>query len=145
MGKIRIQIANRQNKLDVDRGALREVLKPLLAESVLSAWLSVAVVDDDEITRLNCRFLGRDRSTDVLAFPYAGGRDCLEGEVVVNAEEALRQAEGRSHGPQDELLLYAVHGLLHLLGYDDADARQRKAMHERELAHLLSCGRALDS
>ena len=145
MRKTRIQVANRQSKLEFDSRAVRDTLKRLLAESGRSAQLSLAVVDDTEMTKLNRRFLRRSGPTDVLAFPYADAQDHVEGELVINAEEALRQAENRSHGPEDELLLYAVHGLLHLLGYDDVDPRQRKAMHERQRQFMLSCGRAVDS
>jgi len=105
----------------------------------------VAVVDDEEMTQLNRRFLGRDGPTDVLAFPYGAGEGHVEGEVVVNVGQALRQAEERSHGPRAELLLYAVHGVLHLLGCDDATPGQRSAMHRRALSFLASVGRELDS
>ena len=58
---------------------------------------------------------------------------------------AMRQAAERGHCAEDELLLYAVHGTLHLMGYDDHDASSRKAMHKRALDVLAGVGRALDS
>ena len=145
MKKLQIEVTNRQRRLTFDRDVLVRILQGVLGEAVERAELSVAVVEDEEIKGLNRTFLGRDRTTDVIAFPYSQAEDCVEGEVVVNADEALRQAEERSHGPEDELLLYAVHGTLHLLGYEDGDAQQRKRMHERELAVLASWGRVLSS
>ncbi len=145
MRKLRIEVVNRQDSVACNTRAIRRTLQGVLAEAVESAELSVAVVGDEEITRLNRRYLGRDRPTDVIAFPYESRLGHLEGEVVINADEALRQAERVTHGPQEELLLYAVHGVLHLLGHDDAAPEQRKHMHERELALLASAGHVLDS
>ena len=105
----------------------------------------MAVVGDEEMTELNRRFLDRGGTTDVLAFPYGEEEGHLEGEVVVNAEVALRQAQERSHGAEDELLLYAVHGVLHLLGDDDSTPARRKAMQRQGLSFLASLGRVLNS
>lgn len=145
MERFHIEVADRQDGLSFDSRALKRVLKGVLAEAVGSAELSVAVVGDAEIQQMNRTFLGRNHPTDVMAFPYSTAEDHIDGEVVINADEALRQAEQRSHSPEDELVLYAVHGVLHLLGYDDGDAEQRKRMHERELSVLSAWGRALDS
>jgi len=145
MTRFRIEIANRQQRLACDCGAIQRVLRRALEEGVERAELSVAIVGDEEMKRLNRQFTARDRTTDVLAFPYGVHEGLLEGELVINADEALRQAERATHGPQDELLLYAVHGALHLLGYDDRDDEQRKGMHRRALSVLASAGCALDS
>jgi probable rRNA maturation factor len=145
MGRFYIEVADRHGGLSFDGLALKRILRSVLAEAVGSAELSVAVVGDAEMQQINRTFLGRDHPTDVMAFPYSTEEDHLEGEVVINADEALRQAAQRSHGAEDELQLYAVHGVLHLLGYDDADVEQRKRMHERELSILAAWGRALDS
>ena len=145
MTKRRIAISNRQSRVAVDRRALRGILGALLAQAAPQAELSVALVGDREMSALNERYLGCKETTDVLAFPYARSDDCMEGEVVVNADQAARQAERRGHRAQDELLLYAVHGLLHLMGCDDHDPAGRKAMHERALSVLAEAGRELKS
>jgi probable rRNA maturation factor len=145
MRKLRVEVANRQDKLAFDADSLVAVLKGVLSEACPSAELSVAVVGDEEMRVLNRRFLNRDRPTDVLAFAYTVSGDHVEGEVVVNAEEALRQGSQRAHGPEDELLLYAVHGALHVLGWDDSTPEDRRRMHKREREILAACGRALDS
>ena len=95
--------------------------------------ITVAAVDDRHMTRLHRQFLGLSGPTDVLTFDLRVHLDDpLEGDIVVNVDEAIRQAEPRGHGARHELLLYAVHGLLHLLGYDDQDLNRATAMHARE-------------
>ncbi|MDP6438038.1 MAG: rRNA maturation RNase YbeY [Candidatus Brocadiia bacterium] len=145
MKKHRIAVTDRQSCLPVDGVALKTVLEGLLAEAAAGAELSVVVVDDEEMTGLNERFLGRRDTTDVIAFPYEDDADYIEGEVVINAQEAVRQAAERTHSAQDELLLYAVHGTLHLMGYDDSQAPARRAMHKRALELLAGAGRVLES
>ena len=71
----------------------------------------------DEMKRLNRSYTGRDGLTDVLAF--AQDEKDLLGDVVICPAKAMAESEVRSSSPMDELLLYAVHGTLHLLGYDD--------------------------
>ena len=66
--------------------------------------------------------------------------DGLEGEVVVDAQTALRSAPRYGWPPHDELLLYVVHGTLHLVGYDDADHGLRAEMEERESEILKKLG-----
>lgn len=104
--------------------------------------LSVALVGDAVMSRLHRRFLGIDGPTDVLTFPLerdAQGR-VLDGEVVVCVPHARRAARLRGIDPGDELLLYALHGVLHLAGYDDTTPRGFRRMHEREDAILRRIG-----
>jgi probable rRNA maturation factor len=93
-------------------------------------------VTEKEIRRLNLRFLDRDEATDVLAFPLEED----EGEVVVSAERALAIAKELGVDPEAELMLYVVHGILHLVGYDDHDADEARRMHARALRLLRSAG-----
>ena len=105
--------------------------------------LSVAVVGDAMMSDLHRRFLNVDGPTDVLTFEHARDEDdgrVTEGEVVVCLDEAARQCEGRSHGVREELLLYCVHGLLHLSGYDDSTPPGHAAMHAREDELLRAVG-----
>jgi len=101
--------------------------------------LCVAILDDEGIAKVNAEFLGKNRPTDVLAFPYGADLDGMEGEIVVSAETALRTAESLNEAPERELLRYCIHGLLHLCGYDDRTPALRKRMEaaqERFLAEL---------
>lgn len=94
----------------------------------------VALVDDAEIARVHREFLGIDGPTDVITFPY--------GEIVVSAETARREADPRGLPPLHELILYVVHGALHLKGYDDRRARDRERMRaaERRVLRRLGLG-----
>ena len=92
----------------------------------------MAIVDDREIQRLNARYLGTRRSTDVLAFDLSTpGPSRLLGEVVISADTAVRQAAALGVAVALELDLLLVHGLLHLVGYDDHDPAGARRMHER--------------
>jgi probable rRNA maturation factor len=108
--------------------------------------LSVVIVDDARSHRLNARYRGIDRPTDVLAFamregPFANLHAQVLGDVVISAETALRQARARRHPLAEELTRLLIHGTLHLLGYDHeispADARLMRAK-ERELWRLVA-------
>jgi len=115
--------------------------------------ISVVVVGDAEIARLNARFLGRGGPTDVLAFPLddrtPSGSPRVIGDVVVNAEQAERVARQRCgmgrcsplrQASRAELALYIVHGLLHLAGYDDHSPAQRRRMYAAERKVFQAAG-----
>ena len=134
-----VEIASRQGKVRVPRKRIAVVVDALLASHDLGgAMVSVAVVDNSEIRRVNRKFLGRNRVTDVIAFPLADGVGAPGdeepiGEVVVSAERAKQAAAGPV---QSELLLYVVHGVLHLLGWDDDTPERRERMHNEALRIL---------
>jgi probable rRNA maturation factor len=99
--------------------------------------LSIALVDDDAIRSLNRDYRGKDRPTDVLAFAQLEGETAakapsaaprLLGDVVISVPTAARQAANRHRRLELELTTLAIHGILHLLGYDHerspADARR---------------------
>ena len=141
---MQMEINNRQKAVRCPAREVRRVLETALRMEGRDAELSVALVGDEEMTALNGRFLGRAEVTDVLAFPYSAEGEPLAGEVVVNAELAAREAAGRGHGAREELLLYLVHGLLHLLGYDDHSAPDRRRMRRREAEVLAAAGRKVE-
>src|SRR5208283_1228275 len=101
--------------------------------------ISVAVVDDETIARLNWQYLRHRGAADVLSF-LLDQSDGLEGEVVVGAETALRSAPQYGWPPHDELLLYVIHGTLHLVGHDDANAALRAEMRKKESDILEGLG-----
>lgn len=103
-------------------------------------WLSVAVVGDRRMRRLNRDFHAADRTTDVLAFPLGWRGAAVEGEVIACAPYARREAVSRGLDPRGELLLYVVHGTLHLLGEDDHDPDDARRMRALERAALRRLG-----
>jgi probable rRNA maturation factor len=137
---LRIDIANRQDRVAVPKALLRRAARTVLGDEACPGEISIAVLDDTETERLNRRFLGHEGPTDVISFCYSEPGEALSGEVIVNAECAERDADRRGHEARDELLLYLVHGLLHLVGYDDHTPAQRRVMHARALEILSRLG-----
>ncbi len=105
--------------------------------------VSLVVVDDREIRRLHREFLGKDSVTDVISFPMQERpvrRGELFGEIVASAQTARRLASELGHSASDELTLYLVHGVLHLLGFDDHDEKNRRIMRRAERQCLAAAG-----
>ena len=125
------------------RRVCRDVLR---AVNETGSELSVALVHDDEMQRLNRDYRGKDRTTDVLAFALREGEDTsvqepgLLGDVVVSVPTAERQARERGHALDRELAELLAHGILHLLGYDHerspAEARRMFREQRRVLAAI---------
>ena len=93
--------------------------------------VTVAVVPDARVRALNQRYRGQNRPTDVLSFP--AGEPGELGDVVIAAGVAGRQARQAGHAMAVELRVLALHGLLHLLGYDHERDDGRMARLERRL------------
>ncbi|HKW91992.1 MAG TPA: rRNA maturation RNase YbeY [Methylomirabilota bacterium] len=136
-----VAVSNLQRRSRVSVPRLRAIARRTLAAlGRTDREVHVTVVDDRRIRALNTRYLGARRATDVLAFDLAGpGPARLWGEVIVSAETAARQARRLKVPLAVELDLLVVHGLLHLAGYDDHDARRARRMHER--ARQILAGR----
>lgn len=149
-----IAIADTQDRLEIDEDFLTEVTRRVLAEEqVAAAEISVALVDDPTIHDINRQYLGHDYPTDVISFllecepaeqesagempsNYRGRGKKLDGEVIISTETAQKQAENFGWSPREEVVLYLVHGLLHLVGYDDLSSTEQTVMRARERAML---------
>ena len=104
--------------------------------------LSIALVGDARMSRLHRQFLNVPGTTDVITFELdhdARGRPTA-GEVVVCVPEARRQSARRGIRVEHELLLYALHGVLHLSGYDDREPAAHRRMHRAEDRVLTAIG-----
>lgn len=104
--------------------------------------LEVAVVADAEMRRLHRLWMGLGSTTDVLTFDLSDRpkANAVDGQLVV-CEPVARRRAAKSKSPwQSELLLYVVHGCLHLCGYDDVTAAEAARMHRREDAILRQLG-----
>ena len=130
-----VSIANQQEALELDFARIKAVARAVLAgEGISDGKLTIACMTDAAIHVLNKRFLEHDEPTDVITFPYSSKP--LHGDLAISTDTAVSAATERGHSPADELLLYVIHGILHLCGYDDTSDKKRKAMKERE-AHYL--------
>jgi len=126
---------------------LRQIVSAVLtAEEVRpGAKLSLVLTGDDMVRDLNQKYRGKDKTTDVLAFPLAAkgatfvsppGAAVHLGEVVISYPQASRQAEEAGHTLEKEVALLIIHGVLHVLGYDHQRSDQRQRMIAREQAIL---------
>lgn len=116
-------------------GAIRLVLR---GEGREAAIVSCAVVGDEEIHGLNRRFLRHDYPTDIITFPLE--EDPLEAELVISIDTARRQAREYAVTLREECARLAIHGTLHLCGFDDGTETQRAVMKEREEWYLRQYG-----
>lgn len=122
-----------------DARALKRAIEATLeAESRTDRDVSVLLTDDREIHELNRSFRGVDKPTDVLAFALDegahGSLDASLGDVIISVERARAQATSRRVSLDHELELLAVHGTLHLCGYDHAEADEARIMRQRTRA-----------
>ncbi|TAN59712.1 rRNA maturation RNase YbeY [bacterium] len=92
--------------------------------------LGVVFLNDKEIRELNRKYLNHDRPTDVLAFDYRA----LGSELAISLDTAERNAKIYNTSPKEEIMLYIIHGILHLYGYNDATAKARKRMFKKQSA-----------
>lgn len=129
-----IEILNRQRKYPVRTRAFKRLLEGLIARYRLAdPDVTLAFVGTTAIRTLNRKFMKKDKPTDVLSFPVGkkgpDGRFFL-GDIIVAVPVAERQGREKGHGLERELKLLAVHGFLHLLGYDHfagIEEEERKA------------------
>jgi probable rRNA maturation factor len=138
---IRVSVANPYEQ-PLDFQALKAAANAVFAgEGVREGKVTLAFVNNPHIHRLNQQFLAHDEPTDVLTFPYTDpGAKKLEGEVVIGYEVAAENAADRGIPVQQELLLYVIHGCLHLCGYDDKTAKAAKEMRAKEREYLRVLG-----
>lgn len=143
MNGVRIEIDNESNLVPFDGERTARLLRQILADAGIErGLLEVSIIDDPAIHWLNVQFLGHDYPTDVLAFELE--RDSrsalLEGNVIVSDQTALERAADYGWPPEHELLLYIVHGTLHLVGYDDHAPEDERLMRAKEREYLARLG-----
>ena len=145
---MKIDIQNLQSVAKIDKNKVTECADYVLkAMGESDAELSLVLVNDMHIRNLNWKYRRNDSATDVLAFPMRDSRrlsGVILGDVVISVETAKREAKKRKKDLQDELDLYFVHGILHLLGYDDEKIRKRKKMKEKEKELMESLCKSRD-
>jgi probable rRNA maturation factor len=136
-----LSLANEQSTHAVDEERLLSAARYVLGDSRFkSATISVAVVDDPTIHALNRQYLEHDYPTDVLSFTFEDGNSHLDGEIVLSADAAAAAADEHDTTPAQEQLLYVIHGMLHLVGYDDVAAADAERMRSAEQKYLQAAG-----
>ena len=133
----KIEIVNKTKESFLTKRKIQKIVELVLREEGkdLSGCLSIAVVDKEEIRSLKKRFFHQDVYTDVISFFYGfSDEDDVWGEIIICP--AVIKEEARSRGEREEqaLSIVLIHGLLHLLGYEDEDSEKAKVMEERQEA-----------
>ncbi|MBP3401261.1 MAG: rRNA maturation RNase YbeY [Selenomonadales bacterium] len=151
---MQIEISNQQEKMTVTQ-AIEDRIIEVLEETARVhevddlAEVSLMFTDDETIHEMNREYRGIDRPTDVLSFAleegeeeeiYGGPEENLLGDIIISVETATRQAEEYGHSVEREMAFLALHGMLHLLGYDHMEEEERKEMRAQEEAILASLG-----
>ena len=140
-------IANRQRSRKINSRLLKEIVGGLLAElEVTDAELGINVVAAREMALVNETFLKHTGSTDVITFDHreitrkSRRTTTIHGELFVCVDDAIAQAKEFKTNWQSEVARYIVHGVLHLLGYDDLKPQLRRTMkrEENRLVRLLA-------
>ncbi len=142
-----VQIAKNFEDVDVCLAKLERLVKAICKRFKLpAATVSIAIVDNVEMRKVNMRFLNRKRASDCLSFDLSDDEGLHANksfELVVNGEKAVKEARLRGHSSEAELALYVTHGLLHNLGFDDSAPKKAKKMHDTEDEILQQFGYGL--
>lgn len=121
-----------------------EVLEPLLTyalevENVDNLEFNVIIINNEEIHKINKEYRGIDRPTDVISFALEDYKDIkyendyrVLGDIYISIDKVKEQAKEYGHSEKRELAFLAVHGLLHLLGYDHMEKEDEKVMFSRQ-------------
>jgi len=128
-----VNISSSQTALRVPRKKITALVEfTASAESTPLDEVDIAIVTSRQIAALNRRYLQHAGATDVLSFNLSVPGGSVTVQVIVCADLAVREARSRRVGPQRELMLYILHGLLHVMGYDDTTPQAAEKMYARQ-------------
>jgi len=134
-----IEIDLAHPSLQVDTRVLEALIwNVLTGEGAEPVYIGVILTDHETVLDLNRTYLQHDYLTDVLSFDLSESEDAhaIEGEVYVDLDTALERHEEFGVSFEEEVRRYVIHGVLHLLGYDDATPEEKAAMHALEDKYL---------
>ncbi|NWF88050.1 MAG: rRNA maturation RNase YbeY [Ignavibacteriaceae bacterium] len=94
--------------------------------------LEISFVSSENIIALNKKYLNHIGSTDVITFAYSKSNSILEGEIIISSEDANKSAKRFRTTQKKEILRLLIHGILHLIGYNDIKLSERKIMKTKE-------------
>jgi probable rRNA maturation factor len=140
---INIQIDNSQKLLRINKRSVKEAVQAVLqSEDILCKEVSLYFVDEPTLCDMHANFFDDPSPTDCISFPIDGeeeGSNRHLGEIFISTQAAIDYAAQHQTDPYEELMLYVVHGLLHLIGYDDIKPKDRASMRvaEKRLMHEL--------
>ena len=136
-----IVLANRQRIRRLDRRILKQIAEfTLHSAKVESAEVGFHFVSAKEMARVHKDFMDIEGSTDVITFDHGGNPPTMiHGEIFISIADAVEQAREFKTSWQSEVARYVIHGILHLLGYDDLNPAARTKMKHQENRLLKAC------
>lgn len=153
---MQLLVSNEQDQVQVAEEILifiEKALTEILQDGVFAAdpEVSLLLIDDARMAALNAQYRGVDGTTDVLSFAMLEnangevkvpepGEEFLLGDIVISVPRAQMQAQNAGHSLAHEMVFLAVHGVLHLLGYDHETTEGEARMRRREQAVLAGLG-----
>ena len=136
---MKLNIINLQKLHFIDKNRVKKLISSILKVEKKNAELNLVFTDNKKIKKINKTFLGHNFATDVISFAYNNTslENNISGEIIISVEMAVKLAQKLKCTIEGEIALYLVHGLLHLLGYNDKLKKDARKMHQRE-KELLS-------
>jgi probable rRNA maturation factor len=136
---MKLNIINLQKLHFIDKNRVKKLISSILKVEKKNAELNLVFTDNKKIKKINKTFLGHNFATDVISFGYnnVSLENNISGEIIISVEMAVKLAQKLKCTIEGEIALYLVHGLLHLLGYNDKLKKDARKMHQRE-KELLS-------
>lgn len=133
-----IEVLNQQNNFQINKNHFRDLLQRLIKYYDLKdPELVLTFVTNQEIKKLNQKFLNRNEVTDVLSFPLnekgPNGQFYL-GDIIISVSQAFDQSSRKSHSLERELDILTIHGFLHLLGYEHSKGIEEE---ERKIRKMI--------
>jgi probable rRNA maturation factor len=145
---MKVQIENQQKRIKIDKRKIRvKVTQLLKLTGCVNKEISITLVDDEAIQRINKQYLSKDRPTNVISFSlqegeFGGINPEMLGDVVISVDTAIRDADKGNLSFDEEIFFLIIHGLLHLLGYNHVNTSKANTLKmkqkERELFRLLA-------
>ena len=130
---MKIEVANQQKIKRLNSKTLQKDILAACRLLKLSGTISFLFCDNKQIRSLNKKYFKKLSNTDVISFPLKDDANTdYWGEVVVSVEQAVNVAGNYGNSWQKELMLYVIHGILHLIGYTDTKAKERDKMKKKE-------------
>jgi len=128
---LRVYCSN--NKYKVKKIRIHKLVTNLRKELNFSiSSLPINFISSGEITIINKKYLNHNYSTDIITFNYSGSMDNLDGEIFICYEDAKNNSRKFKNSLPEEIFRLVIHGILHLLGYNDIKAKEYKIMKRQE-------------
>jgi len=120
-------------KVKFKKSLIRKIILELVEDLHFSIEsINVSFVDKKEMVELNSHHLNHHFSTDILTFNYSGSNTKLDGEIIISYDDAIENSARFHISPEEEYLRLIIHGILHLLGFDDKLINDKIKMKRKE-------------